>query len=87
MQTEPEADRPFSAEEFEKLPPSLFAFFSRVTDPICNYLEQNFDPLAAEVFQDTGEADSVSERSESTKEYSLRSEKVSDEVAFTLLTH
>lgn len=76
MQTETEEPRPFSAEEFEKLPPSLFAFFSRVTEPICQYLQQNMDPFGEEVFQDIGDGDSAVEQIESVKEYVLKSEKV-----------
>ncbi|CAL8143814.1 unnamed protein product [Orchesella dallaii] len=78
-QTITEEERPISAEEFEKFPPSLFAFFSRVTEPVCQYLEQNCDPFTAEVFQDIGDADSVSELVETVKEYTLRSEKVPED--------
>lgn len=70
--------RPITAEEFEKLPPSLFAFFSRVTDPVCQYLEQNCDPFATEVFQDIGDGDASSDgdRMKSLKEFTLKSENL-----------
>ncbi|CAG7836703.1 unnamed protein product [Allacma fusca] len=83
-------DKPVQTEEQEEVsldgkpyPPSLIAFFARMTDQVCEVLEENEDPFLSEVFNDYHQDDDepISLESEMTKLFQLRNEKITEEAA------
>ncbi|OXA58668.1 WD repeat-containing protein 34 [Folsomia candida] len=61
-------------------PPSLFAFFTKVTDDMCRALEENLDPFSVEVFKDSDDLDVFASAARASKEFILRSSSVSSEM-------
>jgi hypothetical protein len=53
-------------------PPSLYAFFAKVTENMCKSLQENLDPFAVEVFKDCGDEDSVPQK-KAVKEFTFKS--------------
>ena len=68
-------------------PPSLFAFFAKVTDEVCEILAENEDPFLNEVFADYHrENEEVKTlEAEVTKLFELKDENVPPEVNSNVL--
>jgi len=70
----------------EPYPPSLYAFFSKVTDPLCEYLKENEDTFCSKIFSDYNNSGLKNiHEAEATKLHTLRNSNVPPEFEGTCI--
>ena len=78
-----QTDEPVNPFEGQPYPPSLFAFFAKVTDEVCQVLAENEDPFLNEVFSEYHKEDEDTKtlQAEATRLFELKDETVPEDVS------